>query len=392
MRGYELLDKMVLVEPAFLEAAETAGVKKRPSQRRWMALAACLCLVLLGAFFLKPSAPTPPDQVHLPAITLSQLQGNMGFEGILCCDADAINPDNPWSEELGITTLPVYQNGAYDPSGAGVPVGLSLDQMQQQLNEVAALLKLRVLSTEVMTNVTENEGGTATELRAETDRGTLYVQADGGIAFFLPGDGLALPAEYRFTHSNTDDAEAAAVLDYLAQQYRDLLDFAAPAAVSSTDYTFSGELNRSYQLYDAAGSAQEDILNYNLRSVSFFPNDSGALSAIRINDALLLAEKLGDYPVITPDEARELLAQGHYQTSVPTAFPGEEYIGKAELVYRGGRTEETLLPYYRFYVLLPEELQPDAAAEDLAVYGAYYVPAIAGEYITNMPLYDGSFN
>ena len=70
----------------------------------------------------------------------------------------------------------------------------------------------------------------------------------------------------------------------------------------------------------------------------------------------------------------------------------DKSLSKAELVYRGGRTEETLLPYYRFYVLLPEELQPDAAAEDLAVYGAYYVPAIAGEYITNMPLYDGSFN
>lgn len=49
---------------------------------------------------------------------------------------------------------------------------------------------------------------------------------------------------------------------------------------------------------------------------------------------------------------------------------------------------ELLIPYYRFYVLLPDMKQDNG----LQTYGAYYVPAITDEYISNMPVYDGHFN
>ena len=61
-----------------------------------------------------------------------------------------------------------------------------------------------------------------------------------------------------------------------------------------------------------------------------------------------------------------------------------------ELVYRTGSHEAVWLPYYRFLVDLPEEYRP--ADKTLRDYGAYYVPAVDGRYITNMPTYDGSFN
>ena len=82
---------------------------------------------------------------------------------------------------------------------------------------------------------------------------------------------------------------------------------------------------------------------------------------------------------------------GQYQTSAPAEFPGEEFIGKVELVYRSGSSEELLLPYYRFYVLLSDEYAPDTD-NGLKTYAAYYVPAIADEYIAGMPTYDGRFN
>ena len=104
------------------------------------------------------------------------------------------------------------------------------------------------------------------------------------------------------------------------------------------------------------------------------------------------AEKIKDYPIITLQEATTRLCNGNYQTSVPLAFPGEESIGKVELVYRTGRLEELYLPYYRFYVLLPESFNTNASDSGLKTYGIYYVPALAEEYIVNMPTYDGSFN
>ena len=95
-----------------------------------------------------------------------------------------------------------------------------------------------------------------------------------------------IPEEYRFTYSDTTDAEAEQVLRYLAESYSELLGFDEPETVSYGDYTFDGVFNRSYLVYDTAGDDTEDILNYNFRTVSFAPNDAGNLYLIRTGDGL----------------------------------------------------------------------------------------------------------
>ena len=99
-------------------------------------------------------------------------------------------------------------------------------------------------------------------------------------------------------------------------------------------------------------------------------------------------EKLGDYPIISSDEALELLGEGKYITSVAQYdFPGTEYAGMVELVYRVTDLEEYYIPYYRFYVEIPE-----GAEDGKKLYGAYYVPAVRQEYISDMTVWDGHFN
>lgn len=56
MNGNEFLDKMELVDPAYVEAADTAPKKKKGAWLRWGAIAACLCAVAAGALVLgRPS-------------------------------------------------------------------------------------------------------------------------------------------------------------------------------------------------------------------------------------------------------------------------------------------------------------------------------------------------
>lgn len=396
MRGDSLLDKMELIDPAYVEAADEVPGRKKRGWIKWGSLAACLCFVMAATFAIARQQPAP---AKLPTITIPERSGSgMGFEGYMCYDISELDNGNPWFEDMNITSLPVYRNGAYDPSGAGIPTGLSEEEMTERLTLTASALGLEVLSTRVITDGQEEKdtgmvpNADPTAIHAETTGGTMEVQADGGIIYFLPEEGLALPDGYSFTYSNTTDAEAERVLSYLMDTYRDLLGFKTPKAISSGDYNIYGEFSRSYQAYDASEDDIENILNYNFRRVSFYPDGSGNLSGIRMNDGLLSAEKLGDYPVISAEEATERLAAGNYQTGVPAAFSGKEYIGKVELVYRTGRLEEVLLPYYRFYVLLPDTMNSSAAEQGLQTYGAYYVPAIAKEYIANMPTYDGSFN
>lgn len=395
MRGNELLDKMELIDPAYVEAADTVAKRKKNVFIKWGAIAACLCLVAAGAVrFAQQNVPPHPDNPDLAPITIPELFSGMGFEGYLVYDASELDNGNPWSKDMNITSLPVYKNGSYDSSGAGVPVGLSEEEMIDRLNFAVSTLDLEVLSTETISdgfagNSSETNPSTVpTQIVAHTDNGTVYISADGGISYCLPDEGLALPPEYNFTANNTSEDEAENALSYLIDVYDDFLGFAAPSVISSGDYNFYGELNRMYKAYDASGDTLEDILNYNFCSTLFLPNEKGRLFAVVTSPGLLLAEKLGDYPVLTVKEAAKRLAAGNYQTSAPYAFSNKSSIGKVELVYRTGRLEEVLLPYYRFYVLLPDE----AVQNGLKCYGVYYVPAIADEYIANMPIYDGHFN
>lgn len=59
MRGNELLDKMELADPAYVEAADRKPLRQRRGWIPWAAAAACLCLLIaaIPAFSQKPSTP-----------------------------------------------------------------------------------------------------------------------------------------------------------------------------------------------------------------------------------------------------------------------------------------------------------------------------------------------
>ena len=120
--------------------------------------------------------------------------------------------------------------------------------------------------------------------------------------------------------------------------------------------------------------------------MGFYCDDDGklCLTSTRQPD---LSQILCKYRIITEGEAKDLLLKGNCITTVPYGLPEENYIAKTELVYRTGSREQYFMPYYRFYVELPEE-----ESDGMKTYGAYYVPAVEEKYISNMPLWDGSFD
>lgn len=50
MKGKEFLDKMELIDPAYIESADVKPKKKRNEWVKWMGAAACLCVVAVGVF------------------------------------------------------------------------------------------------------------------------------------------------------------------------------------------------------------------------------------------------------------------------------------------------------------------------------------------------------
>lgn len=73
MRGNDFLDKMELIDPVFIEAADTKPTNTRNTWVKWSAMAACFCLVAALAaaipHFLPEEIPAPPESNNLPTFT-----------------------------------------------------------------------------------------------------------------------------------------------------------------------------------------------------------------------------------------------------------------------------------------------------------------------------------
>ena len=158
-------------------------------------------------------------------------------------------------------------------------------------------------------------------------------------------------------------------------------------AIDGGDYNIYRQQRYQIAFYDASGSHLDQLLNYNFNQTVFYCGDDGMLSMARVFQPDL-SQKVGDYPILSVDEAAEQLAEGNCISSVPSDAIPSDTPAKVELVYRTGEREGYFLPYYRFYLELPSMEEEDG----LKTYGAFYVPAVRPEYLEGVPVWDGSFN
>ena len=110
MRGNVLLDKMELVSPAYVEAADDMPIYKKRSWVKWSAVAACLALIVFAAVIII-TQKAPARLAQLPMLTVSQCEeAGLGFEGYRAYDISELVNANPWDEDMQIAELPVYKN------------------------------------------------------------------------------------------------------------------------------------------------------------------------------------------------------------------------------------------------------------------------------------------
>ena len=311
---------------------------------------------------------------------------------------------NPWDEALGISSLPVYENVlSYDENY--IVQGGDFHKMREFLLEIAGSLGLEEESLTITDDVPDEEtkqiiteklemGGDTvpegyfnpTKLTGEAEGLKIEVnQAMTATVSFEPA--VFLPEEYHFTHYAAY-GELAETAEYLEKEYEDFIGMEHPVAnIYGGGYNIYLQQSYWIEFYDRAEDMVQRIINYNFNRTAFYCDDQGRLYLAR-SFRPDLSRMVGEYPIITAEEAKELLRKGNYITTAPYEMPGEEFIGKVELVYRAGERERYYMPYYRFYVELPEAAMDDG----LKAYGAYYVPAVESAYLSDMPVWDGSFN
>ena len=447
MKSEKLMDYIGQIDDSIIEEADGSIAKVKPVKRSWIkwasvGVAAVACLIIAVSFMFNQKQPTDPvDYTNLPKLTVNTEFGAFGFEGHMAFHIDELRDNNPWTEKNNLTTLPVFNN-PMDYDRAGAPInGLSPEEMLAKAEEIANILGLEITSLyttptqeqikQIMqklegVNASDEEirmNTTAYNATAKCNGASIEVQNSGHIVLSLTPEtaylakeieklsvydsftisfeygyetiddtqysvGFPLPNGYSFTFDNTSYEQAMEITKYLFSEYGSFTGITEPGYNLFADYTYSGVLTRLYTtVFENAGNLTDRILNFNFSNIRFHASDMGGISGISYTKTDL-SQKIGDYPIITADEARQLLLDRHYITTVPEEMPGEKYIANVELIYRTSRRDTIFMPYYKFFIEMPSMQRENG----LKTYGVFYVPAVKGEYLENMPLWDGSFN
>ena len=386
MNGNEFLDKMSLADPAYVEEADRP-VKKRTTWRRWGAMAACLAVLLgVGFLFFPRSSPDVPDPVptELPTLPVSMgpSLGGYGFEGYYVRDISDLKNTSPSQIGSLPDTLPVFRNAT-----GGYPLQAATEEYKAKMLTLCRSVAGRLgWDAEKTAEVWEERSdGLAPTTVTATGADGVKIEVDQFMTVTI-----SYPDRNRPFSENVlptyDDAHKLA--EKLLAEYRDLMNFANPQiCITGGYYNIDGEQSYDIVFTETGGTQTEELLEFFFHGAEFFCNEDGEPRIIRLR-CTDLSDKVGDYPIITAQQAQAQLVAGHYITSCGWEMPGEAYIRKVELVYRTGEYDEYFMPYYRFYVELLEE----APVEGCMHLAAYYVPAVAEEYLAPLSTWDGRFN
>ncbi len=338
------------------------------------------------------SAETETGSTALPIIPVEEIKGDFGFEGILLYEDDVHCNYNLLDMYGTPETLPVYKNLAfYDLSGK--PVYLSDDTMLEMGQSYAALLGFEVLSYETG-YAWDEEDIPGDVLILETTGGEIRVQGNGmtTVDFAEP---IALTGD-RKLNGDTSLSAAEKTIGYLWEQYGMLLDGDDGQYSVTFDRTFSGEGNRRYEVFSVSDDVGQNYYNASFANLWFFSGETDdTLGGIHIRNQAGALEKIGDYPLISEEEATEMLFAGEYITTVPEDYlPAggftEDDILSCELEYRPSNLDTYYIPYYHYYVRL--DRFPENYAEGLESYGGFWVPAVHPDYLDTSMVTDGRFN
>lgn len=401
MKSDKFLSAIGNIDDDFIEeAAELNSPQaKRPIRKLWVrygSLAACLLIAVFTCVHFWPaeeSKPIPGDNgqktvLNLPKLTIDTNHPPKENVTKKAAGESLLDDGSPWSETLDVKEMPVYKNTMFT-AAEGESAPIDEKELKDQVEMIAASLDAEVQDISYdkgqESGIDNAEDGTtaatAYKATATTDIGEISVTSDHHtvINFF---QSVEVPEEYRYPPAEMNKVEAESVTEYLLEAYGSLLSFKNPKQSTSAVYDETGNLKWIIKGYDDVGDSKDEIINYSMKKMIFETDETGNLKSITLNDSLSSSRKIDSYPIISASAAKKLLKKGNYITFGDNPLPAIEQIENVNLVYLTGRTFETFLPYYSFDI---RSQDTESETSGLAQYATYYVSAVKGEYISNMP-------
>lgn len=398
-----------------IDGTETDDSDTRKIKRRFFIAGAIVTTAMIAAAISITLIPWKVDNhvvlPDLPMLTVSELKNNgMGIGALSTEEFEKLKASLP-EQGAEINEMPVYSSSSLSADTA--------DKMRDKLKETAEYFGLDLDSMDIIDTTLDKKD--EEELRKrfkeeyyaddeELDRMVRSSRTQSIItAHFIDGNnvcginsisiypdmtvqinfsqdsGIRLPADYYLgENSTTEELEAAG--RYLLSEYSGLINMSDPIL---TEYT---KHNGVAAFYEKGAYSAENIANQSIKHVEFL-GENNQLTSIIICEEYTLCEKIADYPIITEKDAEKLLRNGNYLSIINSTLytlKEDDEIGLARLTYLSGAGYECIMPFYLFYVRLPGEEFGNEEGDDL--YGLFYVPAVRGEYLENMPAPAISFN
>lgn len=389
MKEKRLLEALSEVNDKFVEEIDFENVddridkqkdsvssKQRFRKKNWMKWIGVVAAFALAFVVFIGETDLFPKETSKNYFSASTINGTASLE-----KDEPFLTKNPWMKGLPETQYPVYKNLAF-VSVAGEPGYFSREELLEMAKQVADGLDTEVIEWSYIELTEKNAYSDVCEISAKTDIAEIRVMGNGKISIFFYEE-IELPEEYQFSDENTY-MEAVQLVRYLTEKYAALLGFENAADDCSMYYDLTGYRNLSYSAYNVASEESDSIIEYCFQRASFYGDENG-LSIIRYGDVRVAVECLGDYEIISAEEARARLEEGNYISVLLTeaeAIGGtftDDNIIHVELTYLTGSTCQYYQPYYCFYV------ETESLVEGISSYGTFYVPALTDEDLERFP-------
>lgn len=398
------------IDDEYIEEAMSYKPKKQSAQKLWLRFgllaAACLIVVVAGVSgLLSPGGEDggnggrngtisePGGGETLPTLSVENYKTAKQKEPKQKIgNPSQQNDGNPWQPDAQVAALPVYENLAYTVESEQFEAPVSSEALDEEIQMTAAAIGMNVGQVEYEKAENPPAGGESADAQgpeaeeeilaykatAQTDMGTITATCGSLIQVDFT-EAQLLPEEYTVCEEAMDSEKAESITTYLLGEYGKLMGFSNPKASVRMFYDDSGNAKWILAGYDDDGKdLKEQIVSYNLKRMRFQLDENGQLTGINMMDKLSCGKEIEEYPIITMEEAKKLLAQGKYVANNEQT-PALENIEKAALVYLTEPECNIFMPYYAFDVKLGEQ------QNGLLHYSTYYVPAVKEEYLDKMP-------
>lgn len=304
------------------------------------------------------------EKIELLSLPLLPVEENKEkTESYFAYDISELYDGNPWKEEWNIETLPVFYNIELKNETQKDKDTKSRIQYKREFLEQVAK-KFGVTNKDTITYDTRN-------IFLETKTHSFQMNLSQDILCIKFKKSTTLP--FLYEQESTEQAEK--VISYFIDTYKDCFDWKEAEKALSCWYDVYGKKYFSLYAYENGNTLEEKLLNYHFNRAYFRMGEKNELKTIffRKTD---LSQKIGDYPIITAEEAKQLLYHQKYTSVSGNTFFQNMTLVKTELVYKDSIYDSIFMPCYKFFVQLPEEKE-----NGLRHYDVYYIPAIQEQYL-----------